>query len=412
MQVAIGRARLFSFALVFAHVLAAGAHAQQQTVAPLSWAQEQLRTTKLGTPRTVFVSLPEGYAGNDRRYNVLVVLDANDKAQFRAAVANVAFLADRSVVPPMIVVGVPNGADRTHDLTPVPTGTTAGRFKTAGGSSEFADFLTSDVLPMVHEKYRTLPAAILAGHSFGGLFAIELAARRPGTFAGVIAMSPALWWNDSTVVNEYADAIARSTSPLRLYATSGELEAPIDRVTKRFAARLDSLKPEKVAFRYRFYPENDHGMTPSPSLVDGLKFLFERTALVSLPAMRPASASDSAALVRAVLESETMYRDGARYFGLGERLPESVLNLAGFRALRQLRNPSLAVWVFRRNVALYPESVNVYDGLGDAYLAQGDTEMAKATYQRAIDTAIRTKVVPSPNTIAKLNQLERGTGSP
>jgi hypothetical protein len=56
--------------------------------------------------------------------------------------------------------------------------------------------------------------------------------------------------------------------------------------------------------------------------------------------------------------------------------------------------------------------VAVYDGLGDAYLAQGDTEMAKVTFQRSIDTAIRTKVVPSPNTIAKLNQLERGTGSP
>jgi predicted alpha/beta superfamily hydrolase len=408
MSVVIGSRRLAA-ALVF--VLSAGA-AAQQSVAPLSWGQEQLRTTKLGTPRTVFVALPEGYSGNDRRYNVLVVLDASDKAQFRAAVANVAFLADRSVVPPMIVVGVPNGADRTRDLTPVPTGNTATRFRTAGGSSDFADFLTSDVLPMVHSKYRTLPATILAGHSFGGLFAIELAARRPGAFAGVIAMSPSLWWNDSTVVAEYADAIAQSPHPLRLYATSGELEAPIDRVTKRFAARIDSLKPDKVAFRYRFYPETDHGMTPSSSLVDGLKFLFERTALASLPTARVTAATDSAAFVQAVLESETMYREGARYFGLGERLPESVLNVAGFRALRQLRNPSLAVWVFRRNVALYPESVSVYEGLGDAYLAQGDTEMARVTYQRSIDTAVRTKVVPSPNTIAKLNQLERGAGSP
>jgi predicted alpha/beta superfamily hydrolase len=388
----------------------ASSAAAQQSVAPLTWTSEQLRTTKLGTPRTVFVSLPEGYGGSDRRYTVLVVLDANDKAQFRAAVANVAFLTDRSVVPPMIVVGVPNGGDRTHDLTPVPTGSTMGRFRTAGGSSDFADFLTGDVLPMIHQRYRTLPAAILAGHSFGGLFAIELAARRPGTFAGVIAMSPALWWNDSTVVAEYADAIARSPSPLRLYATSGELEAPIDRVTKRFAAMMDSLKPEKVAFRYRFYPENDHGMTPSSSLVDGLKFLFERTSLAALPATRLTSASDSATIVRAVLESETMYREGARYFGLGERLPESVLSLVGYRALR--RNPSLAVWVFRRNVALYPESVSVYDGLGDAYLAQGDTEMARATFQRSIDTAVRTRVVPSPNTVAKLNQLERTSGSP
>jgi uncharacterized protein len=392
--------------------LAATSAAAQQGVVPLSWTHEQLRTTTLGTPRTVYVAVPEGYADSDRRYNVLVVLDANDRAQFRLAVASVAFLTDRGAVPPLIVVGVPNGADRTHDLTPVPTGATAGRFRTAGGSSDFADFLAGDVLPIVRAKYRTLPATILAGHSFGGLFAIELAARRPGTFAGVIAMSPALWWNDSTVVAEYADALARSASPVRLYTTSGELEAAIDRVTKRFAARMDSLKPQRVAFRYRFYPENDHGMTPSSSLADGLKFLFERTSLVTLPASRLTPASDSAAIVQAVLESEATYREGARYFGLGERLPEAVLNQVGYRALRQLRNPALAVWVFRRNVALYPESVNVYDSLGDAYLGQGDTEMARATFQRSIDTAVRTKVVPSPETIAKLNRLERGTGGP
>jgi hypothetical protein len=153
-------------------------------------------------------------------------------------------------------------------------------------------------------------------------------------------------------------------------------------------------------------------MTASPSLVDGLKFLFERTSPTALPTARLTSTSDSATVVQAVLESEARYREGARYFGLGERLPESVLNQVGFRTLRQLRNPSLAVWVFRRNVALYPESVGVYDGLGDAYLAMGDTEMARATFQRSIDTAVRRKVLPSAATIAKLNQLERGTGAP
>ena len=41
---------------------------------------------------------------------------------------------------------------------------------------------------MVRSKYRTLPATILVGHSFGGLFALEVAAKRPGAFAGIIAL--------------------------------------------------------------------------------------------------------------------------------------------------------------------------------------------------------------------------------
>lgn len=406
MPVVIRRART---AAALACVLASSAAAQGP--APLTWTQETLGSTKLGTSRTVYVATPEGYADGSRRYPVMVILDANDRAQFRLAVANVGFMVDRAMVPPMIIVGVPNGTDRTHDLTPEPTGRTAQRFRTAGGSSAFADFLASDVVPMVRAKYRTLPATILVGHSFGGLFALEVAARRPGTFAGIVAISPALWWNDSSVVVAYADAIAKSPAPLRLFATSGALEPEINHVTQRFAARMDSLKPERVAFRYRHYPDDDHGMTPAPSLVEGLRFLFAPVALTATPLARLTPTSDSASIVRAVLETEASYREGAKYYGLDERLPQQVLNGVGYRALRALRNPALAVWVFRRNVTLYPDSPNVYDSLGDAYLAQGDAEMAKASFQRSIDTAVRTKVVPHPETIMKLNQLEKGVGS-
>ena len=390
-------------------LLALASSAAAQNGSPLPWNQEVLSTTKLGTPRTIYVATPDGYQANAaQRYPVLLILDANDRAQFRLAVANVGFLADRGSIPPMIVVGVPNGSDRTHDLTPTANGRTAARFGTAGGSSAFADFLVDDVVPMVRSKYRTVPATILVGHSFGGLFALEVAARRPGAFAGIIAISPSLWWNDSSLVADYSDAIAKSPAAQRLYATSGGLEPDINVTTQRFAARMDSLKPAKVAFRYHFYPDDDHGMTPAPSLVDGLRFILEPISLARLPVSKLDRSSDSAAVVRAVIESEAAYRDGARYFGLPERLPESVLNTVGYRVLTGLGKPDLAAWVFQRNVSLHPESTNVYDSLGDAYLAKGDTAKAKASFQTSIDVAIRTKVAPQTETITKLNQLEQG----
>jgi uncharacterized protein len=391
-------------------VLACTSSAAAQNASSLPWVQDTIATTKLGAPRAVYVATPDDYqASAARRYPVLLILDANDRAQFRLAVANVAFLADRGAIPPMIVVGVPNGSDRTHDLTPMATGSTATRFGTAGGASTFADFLVDDVLPMVRSRYRALPATILAGHSFGGLLALEVAAKRPGAFAGIIAISPSLWWNDSSLVVDYADAIAKSSATQRLFATSGGLEPDIDRTTKRFAARMDSLKPTKVAFGYHFYPDDDHGMTPAPSLVDGLRFIFAPISVAALPVTKLDRSPDSAAVVRAVLESEASYRDGARYFGLPEQLPEPVLNTVGYRVLTGLGKPDLAAWVFQRNVSLHPQSVNVYDSLGDAYLAKGDTAKAKASFQRSIDVAVKTKVVPQPETLTKLSQLENGT---
>jgi predicted alpha/beta superfamily hydrolase len=39
----------------------------------------------------------------------------------------------------------------------------------------------------------------LGGSSLGGLVSLEIAQRHPNTFAGVIAMSPSLWWNGQSL---------------------------------------------------------------------------------------------------------------------------------------------------------------------------------------------------------------------
>ena len=235
-----------------------------------------IQSTNLGTARKVVVVTPKEYSEPDSRYGVLVLLDAGDDIQFNAAVANVAFLASRQQMDAMIIVGVPNGRSRTHDLTPKPSARTARENRNAGGAAPMASFIVDEVLPFVRSKYRTLPTTVLAGHSFGGLFALHVAASKPDVFTGIIAMSPALWWNEWTAINAYADSIAKTSAPLRLFATSGGLERDIDVTTRRFAARLDSIKPPTLRFAFKRYPDDTHAMTPLSSLVDGLRFVFTR----------------------------------------------------------------------------------------------------------------------------------------
>ena len=240
-----------------------------------------IQSAKLGARRSVFVVPPHDYGENQSAHPVLVLLDAEDAFQFAAAVANIAFLASRGAIRPMIVVGVPNGRNRTYDLTPRASGRTVREQRNAGGAAAMAGFITDEVLPLVRSKYRTLPTTVLAGHSFGGLFALHVAASRPAAFTGIIAMSPALWWNESSAVVAYADSIAAVTAPLRVFATSGGLERDIDNTTRRFAARLDSIKPPTLAFQYKRYPNDTHAMTPASSLIDGLRFIFARRERVT-----------------------------------------------------------------------------------------------------------------------------------
>lgn len=44
-----------------------------------------------------------------------------------------------------------------------------------------------------------------------------------------------------------------------------------------------------------------------------------------------------------------------------------------------------AIQVFKLNVEDHPQSSNVYDSLGEAYLVDGDKALAIANYQRSID---------------------------
>ena len=385
-------------------VLTPPAAAQDTTIT--LWTREVLNSSKLNEKRTIYVATPEGYRTSTDHYPVLVILDADDRPQFNLAIANVAFLASRGAIPSLIVVGIANGKDRTHDLTPIATGAQAKVFPTAGGAVAFADFIVDEVVPLVRAKYRTLPALILAGHSFGGLVALEVAANKPGAFAGVIAMSPSLWWNDSSGVVAYSDAIAKVTKEQRMFVTSGGLEGDIDRNALRFSRRLDSLKPAFTAFGHQRYPEDSHRMTPAPSLVDGLRFVFEPVSVAKLPISTLGPGTDSATAVNAFLESKRRYAIGARYFGLDERFPESETNQLGYGVLQMLKNPALAVWVFRQNVDLYPESANVYDSLGDGLLAVGDTTAAIAQFRRAVDVATRTKHPVLEESTKKLKALE------
>ena len=386
-------------------VLASASGEAQQPSSP--WLKETFKSAKLAEDRTLYIATPANYnSATNQRYPVLVLLDANDEPQFTAAVANVAFLASRGAIPDMLVVGITNGKDRTRDMTPAAIGTTAKNFPTAGGSRVFTDFILDEVLPRVRSHYRTLPTTVLAGHSFGGLYALDVAATRPGAFTGIVAMSPSLWWNDSTPARDYATAIAKMSAATRLFATSGGLEAPIDVTTKIFAARLDSIKPPTLAFAYRFYPEDTHGLTPEPSLIDGLRFVFAPVSLAKTPMMALGPNSDSATVVKAITESEDAYVRGARTLGLPDRFPEMQLNNIGYAVLQGLKMPKVAVWIFRKNVANYPDSPNVYDSLGDGLLAAGDSSSALTQFRAARDVAVRQGKPASDETLKKLDALE------
>jgi glyoxylase-like metal-dependent hydrolase (beta-lactamase superfamily II) len=64
---------------------------------------------------------------------------------------------------------------------------------------------------------------------------------------------------------------------------------------------------------------------------------------------------------------------------------ENVLNLLGYHLLLSKNRPADAVVVLKLNVEEYPKAFNPCDSLGEAYLANGQRELAIKSYQKALE---------------------------
>ena len=369
------------------------------------WVTDTVTSGALGQ-RTIYVATPAGYEEGQAQYPILVLLDADDHPMFQLWLAQSSYLASNSPgVPRMIVVGIPNSDDRIHDMTPPATGTSAAIFKTAGGAPAFAAFVIDDVLPHVRARYRTRASVILAGHSVAGLFAIDVAARRPGVFQGVIAMDPSLQFNDAMLIDPYAALLRRSRTQTRLFVSSRDGDAVLPRACRRFAATLAANGSLGGRFFYRAYPGATHELVPM-SFADGLQFIFDPMSSSHLAVQHLDLATvDSQALKVALRSSDSTYATAARSLGLSEQLPEDILNDLGY-ALLEHGKAALAILIFKRNAELHSQSQNVYDSLGDGFLAVADTVSALGAFRRALEAAHRTGVPVNPETQRKLSALE------
>ena len=78
---------------------------------------------------------------------------------------------------------------------------------------------------------------------------------------------------------------------------------------------------------------------------------------------------------------------------------ESFVNTIGYIALHDRQIPDIAVSIFEINAKNYPQSLNVWDSLADAYMVKGYIEKAKMCYKKILALS------PDNNAKSKLEAL-------
>ncbi len=174
----------------------------------------QVPAAGLHGPRTIRVWLPSGYDDDtavEPRFPVLYLQDGQNLFDRATSAYGSEWQVDETLtrliaagtVPPLIVVGIDNaGVDRTREYTFDVDPQDGG-----GGGAAYADLVLHAIVPFVEKVYRVLtgPAhTFIGGSSLGALVSLEIARRHPGVFGGVLAMSPSLWWDNQTTIDDLA----------------------------------------------------------------------------------------------------------------------------------------------------------------------------------------------------------------
>ncbi len=267
-------------------------------------------STSTGRRYRITVSLPLGYnaaPGEDWPFNAIpakwptvYVVDGNQYAGMVTDMIRPAAWCGGMTDAIVVGIGYPESADvietfreyflrRDQDLTPIHDPVTEKNMSEGfkrpvpnGDAGNFHKFIRDEVIPLIEQEYRSDPARrILAGHSYGGLFALFGLFTTPDLFHSLIVGSPTLGYSNRwTFGQEEAFAQAHKAIPATVYLYATELEESIDDTTLtetlRMAAILQSRKYEGFTLVKRIFPEQNHCEVAAPGFVWGLRLALKK----------------------------------------------------------------------------------------------------------------------------------------
>jgi uncharacterized protein len=370
--------------------------------------------------RRVMISLPESYGRTSSAYPVLFLLDGSSHIVHGGALVQYLVTA-RNRIPEMIVVALPN-TNRNRDMTPGP------------GAIQFQKYLAEELIPWVEQKYRTVPERVVFGHSLSASFVVHTLLNHPALFSGYIAASAPLWRYDSLARDMRLGLARAAQAGAAIYLTVGELETEnIRGGVQTFADALRAAPASQAPVStFSILPDEDHNSTPHRSLYNALESryrsyrlplfltLAELDSIGGVEGMQrhyrlfgkrfryPALPPPNRVVTAAEILTDTGRFDevmtlAATYARDYPRIAEQIVNAAGYAQLRRGRLAE-GLATLSRNAAMFPDSPNVHDSLGDARCLNGDEKGALESRRNAVRAAERASHPRLPSYQAKLTK--------
>ena len=363
--------------------------------------KDSVQSEVLNESRNFYVVLPDSYAeGSDTKYPVAYLLDGDVMLN---ALNTVHGFYSGGFMPEMILIGISNAENRTRDLTTSVLSERRGQgFNQENGEAEkFTTFIESELIPFVEKNYPVTNYRTLIGHSYAGLFTVNILLKHTDLFENYIAIDPSMDWDDQKLLKESKEIFSQKNFAGKSLFVSlgGQLhmannDITIDNVMKdtteltlfarsniEMSEIINSHKTNELNYKWKFYPNDLHGTIPLPSIMDGLISIFtwyrmEDTNKINDPE------TPKEELYEIIKRREKKLKD---HFGYAVApYPDFLLNMSGYMSM-DMEKYDKALMYFQLNTEYYPDDANTYDSLADYYERQNDPENALINVTKAYE---------------------------
>lgn len=246
---------------------------------------DQLYSKELGEKRVLNIYLPEGYNTQDSVvYPVTYLLDGSVDEDFIHVAGLYQFNSFEWInrAPKSIVVGIAT-VDRRRDYTlPTTVSDDKKKFPTSGHSDKFIAFIENELQPFIEKKYKTSKTRTIIGQSLGGLLATEILLKKPTLFNKYIIISPSLWWNNGSLLNESSallqDTFSQKTAVYIAVGKEGLTPSTPPRVMEvdanLLAEKIKSTRSKNVSLYFDYLPQEDHATIAHQAIANAFKFIY------------------------------------------------------------------------------------------------------------------------------------------
>lgn len=352
--------------------------------------------------RTYSVMLPSSYKNNpNKEYIVAYVLDG-ERTKF-LEVAGIAQSMHSSFdlklqIPELIIVSIEN-TNRTKDLTPTNSlnyldQDNINAFKSSGKANEFMGFIENELMPKINSSYRTTKKNLIIAHSMAGLFALHCFLENPKLFSYYLLIDPSWFW-DRNYIGKRGKEILEKKKDLEARVFIGLANNLLDdkrhyQWGEEFFQLLKKNQSPKLKAEFKYFGDEKHLTVPIPATYYGLKYIFEPYEID----LNQVTTNPNILLNYAKKTSDELF--------IEMKPDESFVRTIGYVALHDRQIPDTAIKIFELNSKNYPNSINVWDNLADAYMVKGYYEKAKLCYKKILELSPNNK-----NAVKRLDELNK-----